>query len=226
MTCAQMFSMLKIWKITCTFKQGSDIWHKLHSKAKVTGSSFAKSIGLDGLKKQKKHHYEYIMAKDPGPPSENLQAMFDHGRLFEKHALATLAGAIMPALLPPCYSFLEVGSLVHSIDNQDHFLVVSPDGMLQCIHGDKTFEFCNITHHGRIMVECKAPFPREDLHEEPYYEVPVCHVPQLLCEMPIVNALQLWLICCTHTSVTLILVSFAKKIVEEVTFCGNWHIWW
>ena len=86
-------------------KQGSDIWHKIHSKAKITGSTFGKAIGLDGLKKQKEHHYEYILGKHPCPPSEHVQAFLDHGRLFEKYALATLVGAILPALMPPCYSF-------------------------------------------------------------------------------------------------------------------------
>ena len=37
-------------------KQGSDLWHKILSKAKLTGSTFGKAIGLEGLKKQKEHH--------------------------------------------------------------------------------------------------------------------------------------------------------------------------
>ena len=41
------------------------------------------------------------------------------------------------------------------------------------------------------MLECKLPYPREDLPEESYYEVPVCHVPQLLREMALFNALEL-----------------------------------
>ena len=83
--------------------------------------------------------------------------------------------------------------------------------MLECIHSDETCDF-HIIHHGRIVMECKAPFPREDIPHEPYYEALLHHVPQLLCEMAIFNALELWLICCTCTSVTLIIVSFDNEL--------------
>ena len=88
------------------------------------------------------------MGKHPDSPSKDVQVCLNHGRLFEKHAIATLVGAIMPALMPPCYSYFEVGSLIHNIDKQDQFLVVSPDGMLQCIHSNETCDFHNISHHG------------------------------------------------------------------------------
>ena len=202
-------------------KQGLDDWYTLHSQAKITGSTFGKAIGLDGLKKQKEHHYEYMLGKKPAPPNDHLQAMFDHSKKFEVHALATLVGAIMPALLPPCYSFFEIGSLVEYSENDSPFLVVSPDGILECIQGSTCCEFTSITHHGRIMVECKSPFPHDDLPEEPYYEVPVCHVPQLLADMALFKALELWLLCCTLTSVTLIIVSFDAQLWKKITVSRN-----
>ena len=127
-------------------KQGSDTWHSLRSKAKITGSTFSKAIGLEGLKQQKEHHYEYILGKKPPPPSEELQARFDHGCKFEAHALATLVSAVMPAILPPCYSFFEVGSLVLNHEDDEHFLVMSPDRMLECIHGETSCQYDKRNH--------------------------------------------------------------------------------
>ena len=41
--------------------------------------------------------------------SEDLQRKFDHGVLFEKKAVATLVGLLIPALFPVCHKLFEVG---------------------------------------------------------------------------------------------------------------------
>ena len=93
--------------------------------------------------------------------------------------------------------------------------------MLECIQGSTCCEFNSITHHGRIMVEFKSPFPCDDLPEEPYYKVPVHHVLQLLAEMALFKALKLWLLCCTFTSVTLIIVSFDAQLWNKLLLVGT-----
>ena len=65
------------------------------------------------------------------------------------------------------------------------------------------------------MVEMKSPFPQEHLPEEPYYDIPVRHVPQLLCEMFYFSADELLLICVTHRSITVIIVYFDQCLFEN-----------
>ena len=82
----------------------------------------------------------------PQIPPE-VQIKLDHGTNFEKHALATLCGQIMPVLLPPRYCFLEVGTKVMSGPNMPNLITVSPDGMLQCTMGETACPFYKSHNH-------------------------------------------------------------------------------
>ena len=66
------------------------------------------------------------------------------------------------------------------------------------------------------MVEFKSPFPQEHLPEGPYYEVPARHVPQLLCEMFFFSADEIWLICVTQKSVSVIIVYFHELLFDKL----------
>ena len=107
----------------------------------------------------------------------------------------TLAGQVMPALLPLCYAFFEVGCILGDTPSRSNNIAVSSNGYLQCIYGQDSCRFHGVRWHKCIMVEVKSPFPQEHLPEEPYYDVPVRHVPQLLCEMFYFSADELFLIC-------------------------------
>ena len=94
-------------------KQRSEEWFAIHKQTKVTGSSIGKAIDLQGLAQQKIHHTTNVLNKSYLQIPPEVQIKMDHGTNFEKHGLATLCGQIMPALLPPCYCFFEVGTKSH-----------------------------------------------------------------------------------------------------------------
>ena len=62
------------------------------------------------------------------------------------------------------------------------------------------------------MIEFKAPYPNDDLPLEPYYKIPARHVPQLLCQLACFDAEELWLICCTTKTVTIIVVYYSEPL--------------
>ena len=136
-----------------------------------TGSTFSSAIGLDTLKKQKLHHNVHVNKKPSPPVPPELQEMFDHGKAFEVHGLATLVGILMPLLLPPCYAYFEISTKLFDSPRRKGISCVSPNGMLECSDGaDCTYR--DTFHHRCIMIEIKSPFPNPDLPEDPYYAIP------------------------------------------------------
>ena len=55
---------------THVVKQRSDKWFKLRKEARVTGSTMYRSLGLDTLKKQKEHYYEFVSIKEVQFPED------------------------------------------------------------------------------------------------------------------------------------------------------------
>ena len=72
---------------------------------------------------------------------------------------------------------------------------------------------CN---HKCIAVEVKCPYPNNAILEEPYYMVPKRHVPQLLAEMAALKVDELWLICYTRKSVSLIIVCHNEMLWNKI----------
>ena len=91
------------------------MWHKQQEKARVTGSTLHSAIGLDTLTKQKEHYHVHINGRQPPSPSAQLQQLFDHRKKNGVNAISTLVSTAVPALLPDCYAFFEVGpKFIHS----------------------------------------------------------------------------------------------------------------
>ena len=96
-------------------KQGSEKWFEMHKLSRVTGSTLRASIGLDTLAKQKEHYYVHITGRIPPPPTPQLQKLFDHGKKNEVNGVGTIVSTLLPAFLPECYAFFEVGpKFIHS----------------------------------------------------------------------------------------------------------------
>ena len=157
---------------TCYIKQGSDQWHSVHNKVRVTGSTIGKASGLDTLSAQKVHHSVFVSKKTPPVPTPDVMEKLQYGSRNEVHALATLVGALIPALLPPCHSFFEVGTLLSDSPSREKFLPVSPDRFIQCTGGGKDCKYNNGYNNQRIAVEAKCPFPKLDIPEESYFKIP------------------------------------------------------
>ena len=113
-------------------KQCTDKWFDIRKQYRVIGSMLNSAIGLDTLQKQKDHHYQHVCGRKAPPVPSGLQKKFDHGTKNEVNATATLISTVVPAYLPACYAFYEVGpTFVNSPDN-NNLLEVSADGLLQC----------------------------------------------------------------------------------------------
>lgn len=84
---------------------------------------------------------------------------------------------------------------------------VSPDGLVHCPQGEAC-PYKDSLSHGDVVVECKCPYPSDDLPQDIYYKLPSRHVPQCLAEMAATKTTELWMVCFTETSTTLCTVSF------------------
>ncbi|KAH3898006.1 uncharacterized protein LOC127864724 [Dreissena polymorpha] len=111
-------------------KQRSTAWFDIRSKAKVTGSTLYRSIGLDGLKNLKEHFEQVICGAPEKQFSEKVKDAMKHGVENEINAVATLVGKVIPVLFPGMI-FCEEGCVISSDDSGNTFCVVSPDGSLR-----------------------------------------------------------------------------------------------
>ena len=91
--------------------QRSEIWHRLRSKARITGSSMFRTLGFDTLKEEKEHCYVYCKGRPPKDFTPEVQRYIQFGCENEIHAILTFVGLAMSALLPPCYVFLVCGPM-------------------------------------------------------------------------------------------------------------------
>ena len=158
--------------------QRSQIWYRLRSKARITGSSMFRALGFDTLKEEKEHCYVYCKRRPPKDFTPQVQRYIQFSCENEIHAISMLVGLAMPALLAPCYVFQECGPMFILGQNQRNLIDVSGDGMLQCKNGEN----CNQKHpkDQRIAVEAKCLHPSEDFPKFPLYRMPTHHVPQIL----------------------------------------------
>ena len=117
-------------------KQRSPQWHALCQKAKVTGSTMYKALGLESLVALKQHHYEFVKKRKPPDFSPEIKLRLQYGQENEKHAVATLLGGFLPAFRPLCYSYLEVGPIMLTVYGEQNFIEVSADGIIRCLRGE------------------------------------------------------------------------------------------
>ena len=196
-------------------KQRTDEWFQIRKESRVTGSTLNKALGLDTLLKQKEHHYVFVHGREEPPVSPELQKMFDYGTRNETNAIATLVSTIVPAYLPACYAFYEVGPCFISGESRKNIIEVSANGILQCSFGDG----CPNMHiHGTrwIAVEIKSPFPQPNVPENIYYDIPTRYVPQIQAELKAYNCSELWLVCSTAVSASVIVVNYDNILLESI----------
>ena len=100
------------------------------------------------------------------------------------------------------------------VGTQSHpeLLEVSADGILQCSYGNENCPNYSVHKERKIVVEIKSPFPQENIAETLFYKIPNRYVPQIQAEMRAYNCEELWLICSTANSATVLSSQFDKKI--------------
>ena len=192
-------------------KQRSDKWFDLRKKYRVTGSTLNSAIGLDTLQKQKEHHYVHVRGRKPPPIHPDLQKKFDHGTKNEVNATAKLVTTVAPAFLPACYAFYDIGPAFVRTQDGKHILEVSADGVMQC---SLRKECPNYDIHSDccILVEFKSPVPQENIVETIFYEVP----PRYMSQMKAYVCDEVWLVCSTAISATVIIVHFDENLWSDI----------
>ena len=193
-------------------KQRTNKWFALRKEARVTGSTLNSAIGLDMLSKQKEHHYVHVHGRKPPPIPVSLQKKFDHGTKNEINATATLVSTVVPAYLLACYSFYEVGPAFVHLESRHNLLEVSADGVLRCSHGGKDCPNYHIHGDRTILVEIKSPVPQENVTETLFYEIPSRYMPQTQAELRAYKCSELWLVCSTAMSATVIVVYYDQDL--------------
>ena len=177
------------------------MWYYVRKKFRVTASTLYRAIGLDTLQRQKEHHYIFICRLSEGPHDAELVKRLKHGTENEVNIISTLVSKIMPAFLPPCYAYFEVGPKIITHGLNGLKIEVSTDGILKCTNG---LECARYSEHGdrKIVLEFKSLYATKDNPNVMLYDVPQRYVPQLLYECDVWSCTEGWLLVATPKSVT------------------------
>ena len=98
-------------------------------------------------------------------------------------------------------------------------LVVSPDGLAQCLQIENCeYKQSHEQIHNKLGIEYKCIFQSETSPNYPLYELPVRHVPQVLCTMAVLECTQLLLITFTPSSVSVIIVDFDQTLWNKLWY--------
>ncbi len=184
-------------------KQRSDTWFNLRQRAKVTGSSLYKALGLDTLKQQRKHFERVINKSEPKPADPKLQHILQYGTDNEINAVATLVGKVLPSMYPDV-SYYEDGCHVLCNGSEDPFMVVSPDG----------FGATHMDGPSCMGFEFKCPIPGKQFTPDVHYSIPRYYIPQLMAEMKALGSEELVYLCYTPTTSTVFVVKFDAELWE------------
>ena len=134
------------------------------------------------------------------------------------HGLGTIAGILMPALLPDCSTLYEVGAYTHDGDNVTNLMVDSPDGLIKLDH-KVTGPCCNrhiyAVNSDDMSVELKSPYPQPDKIPV-HYTVPRWYVLQILTHMFMTNMRLNLYGCCGPKSLVAIQCSFDAHLWQKL----------
>jgi hypothetical protein len=196
-------------------KQGTELWHELRRKSRVTGSTAYNAAGLRNLAAQKKHYSEHILGKKR-TISPALQAKFDYGNENEINAMATIAQKLLPALTPPCHFLQEVGPLLLDSVDKEEFLEISADGIIGCTCTGYCIQGCT-PGATQLVVEVKCPDVSKIWTNDPRYCLPIYYSCQILLEMLAHNVTICWYVTYTKESTTLQEVKFNADVCTDLT---------
>ena len=132
-----------------------------------------------------------------------------------------MISTVVPAYLPACYAFYEVGPAFIGSEEKPNFIEVSADGILQCSFFQPSCPNYEIHKERKVVVEIKSPTPQENVAETIFYEVPNRYVPQILSEMKAYGCEELWLVCSTAISASVITYQFDNDL-----WTSFWDLSW
>ena len=91
-------------------------------------------------------------------------------------------------------------------------LLVSPDGSLRALSNST----CITEPRASFAIEIKCPFPWSIYKPKVHYEMPFYYIPQILCEMAVLNTKTLLYICYSTESTTLLEAEFDSDLWEVI----------
>lgn len=189
-------------------QQRTPEWLALRKMAPITASTAHTAFGLRGIKKQQAHYKNATTGvSTPLPDSQGKERMA-HGAAFERNAIATLCGQILPAYFLPCFAFYETGAYFIPGCTRDKLFEISPDGIIKCSRGNQC-PFQDQVHHASVAIEVKCPFPKkEEYLSQPHYMLPSHYVIQCLLQMKALKVDRLLYMCSTAQTTTVIMLNF------------------
>ena len=139
--------------------------------------------------------------------------------LFQIHGIGTVAGILLPALLPGCATLYEVGAYVQDGDNIPNLLVDSPDGFIKLSHNVAGDCRCNreiyAWNSDDMTLELKSPYPQADKIPV-HYELPRWYILQILIHMFVTKTQYNLYGCCGPKSLVAIECSFDDDLWEKI----------
>ena len=168
-----------VLRLMPVIQQRSEAWFAVRKLALVTGSTFNKAIGMEGLKRQQSHFDAVYNNKEQQEPDLETKKRFQHGQVNEINAVATLVSKVLPIYFPEL-EFYEEGCYALKMKN-DGLIIVSPDGSLRHLSKQEP----------SIGIEIKCPYPGKTFTTPVHYKLPTYYVPQVLCEMAVLKVDQL-----------------------------------
>ena len=202
---------------TDLIKQRSDLWFHVRKKAKVTGSTLFNALGLGTLANLKSHHYQFVKKRSPPEFPDDVKARLQYGQDNEKHGIANITGAFLPAFKSNCFSYMEVGPTFLTVCGKANFIEVSPDGVIRCLNGEECENNSSTGKHHVMPVEVKCVYPDSSKPLQPHYNLPQRYIPQCLAEMAAYSSPDLWLVSFTENSCALFVLRFHNDLWEKIT---------
>ena len=100
---------------------------------------------------------------------------------LQKHAFATVASLVMPALLPKGSLLYEEGANFIDAEHRKFMLEDSPDKFISVLHEGEHMNAEDFLLQD-IFLELKCPYPDENVIGV-HYKIPLYYALQLLCHM-------------------------------------------
>ena len=186
---------------SCYIKQRTQAWFDKRKKAKATGSTLYRAIGLSTLKEQQIHFDKLGCNKSLNEVDfpESVKLAMKHGTENEINAIGTIVNQVIP-VYEKNTKFYEEGC--YSVSNSDDpdFIIVSPDGS------------CRTSGVPVSAVEIKCPVPGKVYTPDVHYMIPEYYVCQILSEMTVLSTSYLLYVCWTPKSTTVLRADYDETL--------------
>ena len=141
---------------------------------------------------------------------------------FQIHGVTTIALMYMPAFLPACAMFKEVGCYTIDGDIVNSIMIDSPDGLIEIQHTDGCCnEYLMTGVEQNMSIEIKSPYP-DPMQMPLHYNIPRGYVIQILSHMKVTGTETNLYVSVGSNSVCIIECTFHEELWND-TKIGQIH---